>query len=196
MSLLHHHSSETTNQSSDTDVMASSVRTKPPASDTHTDDTDDYVMPEWEYSSRQRGFGVAAVLALLIAAWAAIVPFVGPTFNFSADGTSSWTWNEVHALGGLLPGAIGVLACVMLLGAVRQPGASGRARAFWGFTLVLCGAWLTVLPVAWPVLHSAYFHAASPTRVLEYWLAYASGPGVLLATFGAFVMGRSRQSRT
>ena len=37
-------------------------------------------------------------LALLLSAWAGIVPFVGPSFGFSADGTASWTWNLVHGL--------------------------------------------------------------------------------------------------
>ena len=38
-------------------------------------------------------------LALLLSAWAGIVPFIGPSFGFSADGTASWTWNLVHGLG-------------------------------------------------------------------------------------------------
>src|SRR5271170_8087752 len=33
-----------------------------------------------------------AILALLLSAWAGIVPLVGPTFGFAADGRSSWTW--------------------------------------------------------------------------------------------------------
>src|ERR1035438_9059685 len=43
-------------------------------------------------------------LALLLSAWAGIVPFIGPSFGFSPDGTASWTWNLVHGLGAAVPG--------------------------------------------------------------------------------------------
>jgi hypothetical protein len=58
----------------------------------------------------------------------------------------------------------------------------------------LCGAWLAVFPVVWPVITAPYFHAASPSMTLAHWLGYASGPGVLLAAIGAYVIGRSRSS--
>jgi hypothetical protein len=137
---------------------------------------------------------MGAYFALLISAWAGVIPFVGPTFGFSADGTSSWTWNNAHALGALVPGAVGILACLMVLGSARTSRgfASFLALRTWGFVLFLCGAWLTVMPVAWPVLVGSYFHAASPTMTLAYWMGYSSGPGLLLAGFGSFVIGRSR----
>jgi hypothetical protein len=140
---------------------------------------------------------VGAFIALLVSAWAGIVPFVGPTFGLSADGTSSWTWNHAHALGALVPGVVGVVACLMVLGSARMSRgfASFLALRTWGFLLFLCGAWLTVMPVAWPVLVGPYFHVASPTMTLAYWMAYSSGPGLLLAGFGAFVIGRSRSYR-
>jgi hypothetical protein len=133
---------------------------------------------------------MGAFLALLLSAWAGIVPFVGPALGFSADGTSSWTWNEVHALGALVPGAVGVLACVLMFASIRRPMALGT----WGFFLFLCGAWLTVAPVVWPVLVGTYFHAATPSMTLVHWMAYSSGPGILLAAFGAYVMGRGRRT--
>lgn len=143
------------------------------------------------------GLMSAAVLALLLSAWAALVPFIGPTFGFSADGTLSWTWNRVHLFGAVVPGAVGVLACILILAS------AGRAYGFWnsaalrmwGFALFLCGAWLTVVPVVWPAIVGRYFHAASASMTLAHWLAYSSGPGVLLAGFGAFVIGRASSYR-
>jgi hypothetical protein len=135
-------------------------------------------------------------LALLISAWAGLIPFVGPAFNFSADGSSSWTWNQVHALGALLPGVVGVLACGFIVSASRRQLGVRSSAAFWGLVLFLCGAWLSVVPVVWPVIQGAYFLAASPSRTFAYWMAYASGPGVLLAAFGAFVMGRGGRVAT
>ena len=132
-------------------------------------------------------------LALLVSAWAGIVPFVGPTFGFSPDGTASWTWNEVHALGALVPGAAGVLACLLIIVSARRP--TGTLAPVLlvtsGFLAFLSGAWLAVIPVVWPTLVGNYFHTASPSMTLAYWAGLAVGPGVLLASFGGFAMGRA-----
>ena len=59
-------------------------------------------------------------LALLLSAWAGIAPFIGPSFGFSPDGTASWTWNLVHGLGAVLPGAVGLLACLGIVVIARR----------------------------------------------------------------------------
>jgi len=56
---------------------------------------------------------------------------------------------------------------------------------------LLCVAWFASVLVAWPVLEGGYFHAASPSLTLAYWMGLAIGPGVLLAAFGAFTIGRA-----
>jgi hypothetical protein len=141
------------------------------------------------------GLILGGFVALLISAWAGIVPFVGPAFGFSADGTTSWTWNELHALGAVVPGAVGIIACVAVLVSARRPMGlqSAGSLATAGFVLFLCGAWLAVVPVVWPVLVGSYFHIASPSMTLAYWMGYSSGPGVLLAGFGGLFMGRAGQ---
>jgi hypothetical protein len=145
------------------------------------------------------GLILGSFLALLLSAWAGIVPFVGPTFGFSADGSASWTWNQVHALGAVVPAAVGIVACVIVMVSARRPMGfqSAGSLATAGFLLFLCGAWLAVVPVVWPVLVGTYFHAASPSMTLAYWMGYSSGPGVLLAGFGGLFMGRAgRESST
>lgn len=141
------------------------------------------------------GLIIGAFLALLLSVWTGIVAYVGPTFGFSADGSSSWTWNQVHTFGGLVPGAVGVLACLLILTSARQRHGllSSVALGTWGFVLLLCGAWLSVAPIVWPVIVGTYFHTASPLMTLAYWMGYSSGPGVLLAGFGAFAMGRAHR---
>jgi hypothetical protein len=141
------------------------------------------------------GLIIGAFLAMAVSAWAGIVPFVGPLFNFSADGSLSWTWNRLHALASLAPGAVGVLVCMLVLASVMRPRElrSPVALGTWGFALFVCGAWLTVAPIVWAAVVGPYFLGTSPTMTLAYWLGYASGPGILLAGFGAFVMGRSQR---
>jgi hypothetical protein len=179
------------------DVMAPHPAPVTPSNDVtmdrSQDSSDQIVIKDVPIRGASVGVIVGALLALLVSAWAAIIPFVGPLFGLSADGTRAWTWNHVHALGSLAPGAVGVLACVMVLASARRPRGflSSFALTAEGLTLFLCGAWLTVVPVVWPVLVGPYFHAASPSQTLDYWMAYSSGPGVLLAGFGAFVMRRA-----
>jgi hypothetical protein len=149
--------------------------------------------------SASLGLILGGFVALLVSAWAGIVPFVGPTFGFSADGSTSWTWNQVHALGAVVPGAVGIVACVIVMVCARRPMGlqSAGSLATAGLALFLCGAWLAVVPIVWPVLVGSYFHAASPTMTLAHWMGYSAGPGVLLAGFGGLFMGRAgRESMT
>jgi hypothetical protein len=194
MRLLHHSSDASTDEPV-TDVMASNeVGTSTEETPIRVTEYTGAAVAQSDIRIPAASFGiaVAAFLALVVSAWAGIVPFVGPTFGFSADGASSWTWNEVHAFGALVPGAVGVLMCLLMFASIRQP----SALRMWGFVLFLCGAWLAAIPVVWPVLVGRYFHAASPTMTLAHWLGYASGPGVLLAAFGAFVIGRAGHRTT
>lgn len=135
---------------------------------------------------------VAGLLTLLLGAWAGIVAYVGPSFGFSADGASAWSWTFAHGMLFLLPGAGAFLA-----GALTMMGAATDRKAVLGFAGLLaavCGAWLVVGPVAWPVLgHAAFFRTVpSGTRDLDYWIGYALGPGGLLIALGAFILGRDR----
>jgi hypothetical protein len=145
------------------------------------------------------GLGAVGVLTLLVGAWGGIVPFVGPTFGFSADGSVSWYWSLAHALLWLAPGAVAVACGLMMLGLVPRAVAGVGRVGSWttGFVAAVCGAWFVVGPVAWPVLkHSAgVFVPASPIRELAYQVGYSLGPGVLLGMLGAFVMGWAVRSR-
>ena len=135
---------------------------------------------------------VPGVLALLVSIWAGLVPFVGSSFGFAADGTSSWTWDLVHALGALVPGGVGVLACSAMIatasGATRGT-TTTRVLVGAGSLLLACGAWFAAVPVAWPVLVGGYFHAATPSMTLAYWMGLAIGPGTLLAALASFTIG-------
>ena len=143
--------------------------------------------------------GVPAVLILLLGAWGGIVPFVGPTFGFSADGSSAWTWNLMHGLLWVVPGAAACLGAVAALGLIprfaRGVGHVGASGA--GLLVAVAGAWFVVGPVAWPVLqHSAgVFVPASPLRELAYQVGYSLGPGVLITLLGGTTLGWAFRGR-
>jgi hypothetical protein len=139
------------------------------------------------------GLGSVGVLLIGISAWGAIVPFVGPSFGYAADGASSWHWSLTHVVVALLPGAVAILFGMVVLGRSRGLVASrGRfSLATSGLVVMACGAWFAIAPWAWPVVDStrAYFVGASPLRTLANLSGYALGPGLLVMACGAFFVG-------
>lgn len=136
----------------------------------------------------------AGLLVVLLGAWGGIVPFVGPIFGFSADGSASWSWDLPHALLNLVPGAVAVAGGLLAI-AVGQPVSRSRRAllAIGGLVAAVCGAWFVIGPVAWPVLaHARVFVNARPLTELAYWIGYSLGPGALLIGMGAFLFGRPR----
>jgi hypothetical protein len=139
------------------------------------------------------GIGTVGVLTVLVAAWGGIVPFIGPTFGFSGDGTGSWHWSLTHAVLALVPGAVGIVVGGLIL--LQTKGiAVGRGRlslTMAGLIAMVCGAWFIAGPLAWPVIttHGAYFVTASPLRNLSNQVGYALGTGLILAVCGGFVVG-------
>ncbi len=147
------------------------------------------------------GVGTVSLLLIAISAWGAIVPFVGPSFGYSADGAGSWHWSLTHVVVALVPGAIGVVIGTMVLagsrGLVVGRGRTSLAGA--GLIVIACGAWFTAAPWAWPVIRNSgpYFVAASPLHTLANIAGYALGPGLIAAACGAFLMGwASRHQNT
>lgn len=154
-------------------------------------------------STGTRGAGPAlatvGLLTVLMGAWVGIVPFVGPLFGYSADGSGAWTWNFPHAMLWLIPGAVAVFFGLMMMGSsARARAGMSRIGPMWaGFVVAVCGAWLVIAPLAWPVLgEGREFRAASPLRELTYWVGYSLGTGVILALLGGAAIGIAMLSRS
>lgn len=139
------------------------------------------------------GIHGVTLLLIVVSAWGGIIPFVGPAFGFSADGSGSWHWSLTHAVMALIPGAVAFVIGLMVLessrGLVGRRGRLSLAGA--GLIVVICGAWFAFGPWAWPVVNNTgeFFRSASPLRYLAYIAGYAVGPGLIVASCGAFFMG-------
>ena len=139
------------------------------------------------------GIGTAGVVAVLVSAWGGIVPYVGPLFGYSGDGSGSWHWNLAHAVLALAPGILGVLLGLFVVaesrGVVVGKGRLSLATA--GILLMVCGAWFAIGPLAWPLIDNGagYFVASTHLRVLAYEVGYSIGTGLILVVCGAFVDG-------
>jgi hypothetical protein len=134
---------------------------------------------------------LAGFVALIASAWGGIVAFVGPTFGFSADGTGSWHWDLSHALLALIPGAMGCVVGVALMGYSRSRSRTFLGLGVIGLLAVVSGAWFAIGPLAWPVLYGSrsYFVGATPLRELAYLVGYSLGPALILAVAGGIAWG-------
>ncbi|HEV7853543.1 MAG TPA: hypothetical protein VGP27_19625, partial [Mycobacterium sp.] len=90
---------------------------------------------------RSRG-AASGFLLILLGIWGALVPFVGPLFDFAFSPDREWVWTAARGWLEVLPGAATAVGGFLLL--------SSRNR----FTAML-GGWLTVLAGAWFVVGRA-----------------------------------------
>src|SRR5258708_38779862 len=90
---------------------------------------------------RSRG-AASGFLLILLGAWGALIPFVGPYFDFAFTPDQEWTWTIARGWLEVLPGAATVVGGLLLLGS------RNRATA-------MIGGWLTVLAGAWFVVGRA-----------------------------------------
>jgi hypothetical protein len=139
------------------------------------------------------GIGTVGFLLVAISAWGAIVPFLGPTFGYSADGAGSWHWSLTHVVVSVAPGVVGTLVGMVVVAGSRGL-VVGRGRlslAGAGLLVMVAGAWFAVAPWAWPVVDhtSSYFVSATPLRMLANIGGYALGPGLIATACGAYFMG-------
>jgi len=136
---------------------------------------------------RSRG-AASGFLLILLGLWGALVPFVGPLFDFAFSPDREWTWTAARGWLEVLPGAVAVVGGFLLL--------SSRNR----FTAML-GGWLTVLAGAWFVVGRALAGplglgnagapvAATETKRVALELAFFYGLGALIIFLGAIALGR------
>ena len=136
---------------------------------------------------RSRG-AASGFLLILLGAWGALIPFVGPNFDFAFTPDQEWIWTTARGWLEVLPGAATALGGLLLL-------VSGnRATAMFG-------GWLTVLGGAWFVVGRALAGplgigdvgapvAATETKRVWLELTYFYGLGALIIFFGAVALGR------
>jgi hypothetical protein len=130
---------------------------------------------------------VAGAAAVLVGAWAGLVPYVGHALHYSADGSATWTWNLQHGLLSLLPGAMAVGGGVLLLAVawVRRERTSARVSAALAGVTALLGlsaVWLLIGAWVWPIYFTGHLLAtASPVRTFANVLGFYLAEGFVLA---------------
>lgn len=135
---------------------------------------------------RSRG-AVSGTLLVLLGAWGAIIPFVGPYFDYAYTPDAAWDYTNGRLLLEILPGAGAAIGGLVLLGSAHR-------------VLAMLGGWLAALSGAWFIVGepvSAFW--GEPTvgtpigdterQVLEY-LGFFGGLGAVIVFLAAFALGR------
>lgn len=150
-------------------------------------------------ASRPRGLVSVGLAALLVSAWGGIVPFIGPTFSFTANNTPAWHWSNMHLWLHVVPGVVGIVfGLVVLSGVPKAWRARGRAMlGFAGLVLIACGAWFVLAPQIWPIISSGQVFAPQSDAMTNFlaWLGYNLGPGVVLAALGGMALKSARADK-
>jgi hypothetical protein len=136
---------------------------------------------------RSRG-AVSGLLLVILGAWGALIPFVGPHFNFAYTPDQDWAWSSARGWLEVLPGAATVLAGLLLVFS------GNRASAIVGAWLAaLAGAWFVIGGQVAPMLGigSAGDPVAATDRkraALE--VSYFSGLGALIVFISGVALAR------
>jgi|RhiMetdeSRZDD1v2_1073273.scaffolds.fasta_scaffold09113_2 hypothetical protein len=136
---------------------------------------------------RRRGATIG-LLVFVLGVWGALIPFVGPYFNYQIGTTSTWDWSVQRLWLSVLPGAAAAAGGLIMLFSTR------RSTASLGGLLALAGGLWFVAGPSMSMLWNHGVQATGPafgdtgTRVLE-WLGFYYATGALITLFSAYGLG-------
>ncbi len=128
------------------------------------------------------GFGL-----VLLGAWGALIPFVGPYFNYAYTPNHTWTWTAARFWLQVLPGGVTFFAGLLLLFT------SHRVVAYLAaWSAIAAGAWYVVGPLLAPIWRANYLGTPVGNRtdvaVENIGMFYGLGAAIIL--FAAMAAGR------
>jgi hypothetical protein len=132
---------------------------------------------------------MSGILVIVLGAWGARIPFIGPYFHYAFGSYSSWQFATNRFWLDILPGAVAVLGgFLMLTSSSRAGGLLG------GWLAVAAGVWFAIGPTVSLWRHAVGNPIGAPMgghirQGLEQ-LGYFYALGVAIATLAGFAMGR------
>ena len=136
---------------------------------------------------RSRG-AVSGLLLILLGAWGALIPFIGPYLDYSYGTDQAWHWTAARGWLEVLPGVVAAVGGLLLMVSANRIRAS-----FGGWLAALAGAWFVVGQTLAPLLRLGDVgHPLSQHKVgrAVAQLGYFDGLGVVILFLGAFALGR------
>src|SRR5258708_31914791 len=157
----------------------------------------DSAMNSVQLISRGRGIGG---LLMLLGAWGAAVPFVGPYFGYAFTPDKAWAYTSGRLWLSIVPGAAAFVGGLLVL-------ASDRMAVPGAFLAALAGAWFVLgqavvaeafrgnaISSGAPEAASGAVFGPATMRFLE-GLGFFYGLGVVIVFFAALSMGRAISAR-
>jgi hypothetical protein len=138
---------------------------------------------------RSRG-AASGFLLVLLGAWGALIPFVGPYFHYAYTPDTAWTYTTARLWLEILPGA------AVFLGGVLLMIATGRHVALFGATLAAAaGAWFSLGTTLSPLWNNHVTLGGSPAGATQFrqimeQLGFFAALGVVIVFVAAAAFGR------
>ncbi len=139
---------------------------------------------------RSRG-ALSGLLLVLLGAWGALIPFVGPYFHYAYTPNSAWTYTTGRFWLEILPGVGAILGGLIVLVSSNRPFA-----IFGAWLAALSGAWFalgSVLAPTWsgtgPSMSPGTPTGGALTRALEQ-IGFFTGLGIVIVLLAAMALGR------
>jgi hypothetical protein len=135
---------------------------------------------------RSRGV-LTGVGLVLLGAWGAVIPFVGPYFDYAYTPNTTWTWTAARGFLQVLPGAVTFVAGLMLI-FTRNRGVGFLAS----WMAIAAGAWFVLGPLLSVTWRANYLGApvGSARDASMEQLGMFFGLGAMIMLLGGLALGR------
>ncbi|SDI78753.1 hypothetical protein SAMN05192558_11260 [Actinokineospora alba] len=137
---------------------------------------------------RRRG-AINGLLLVLLGAWGAVIPLIGPYLSLAYTPDTAWTFTSNRLVLNILPGLAVLLGGLGLMATNRRGGG-----VFWGWLAALGGAWFILGPAVSKLWNNGTPATGEPvgstaTQVGAE-LAFHTGLGALIVFLAAVALGR------
>ncbi|MFD3745371.1 hypothetical protein [Nocardia sp. NPDC058633] len=136
---------------------------------------------------RSRG-ALGGLVVLLLGIWGALIPFIGPYFDFAYTPDEPWVWSAARGWLQVLPGVVAIAGGLLMLVSRNRLVAS-----FGGWLSVAAGVWFVVGPFLAALLRIGDIGEPVATSDLKralLQLTFFYGLGALILFFAASSLGR------
>jgi hypothetical protein len=155
----------------------------------HQIETEHLTMHDRLHMPRSRG-AASGLLIVLLGIWGGLIPFVGPSFDYSFTPDLTWHWTTGRLLLEVLPAVATVLGGLAMMGsASRISGSLGAWLAAAGGAWFVVGQWVSMI---W---NDGVMQAGQPTATTDAgevaeWIGFFLGLGVVIVFLSAMALGR------
>lgn len=136
---------------------------------------------------RSRG-ALGGLVVLILGIWGALIPFVGPYFDFAYTPDEPWVWSAARGWLQVLPGVVAIVGGLLMLMSRNRLVAS-----FGAWLSVAAGVWFVVGPFLAALLRLGDIGepvAGSDAKRALLQLTFFYGLGALILFFAASSLGR------